>query len=189
MASDWARWIVGTILILAAGAFFLYREFDNITHQVKGYSFSETLPKTIDAEGGDSRVVSVLDRDKNVFFAVLTDDGDVVEHFYGEVCQSHANGPSCAYRETEEAHPASPRETKAAKARLDELDPDVVKQLRSDSGAGKEVPIGLRGRHWVVGSFDAGVAAIADLDGSNLHPAKTPREIALAKSVASDSGR
>lgn len=50
------------------------------------------------------------------------------------------------------------------------------------------MPIGLRGRQRVVGTFDAN-AAIADLDGSNLHKAKTPREIALARDVASDSGR
>ena len=181
-------WVATAVVVVVPSAYFLYTQFDDLTHQVKGYSFSETLPETIDAEGGDARVVSVLDRDRNVFFAVLKGD-DVREHFYGEVCTGSARGSNCAYREKDDERDASPRDRKLARVTLDDLDADVVKRIRGEAGVGKEVPVGLRGRVWIVGSFEKGVAAVANLDGSRVHRAKSAREFALAREVASDPGR
>jgi hypothetical protein len=107
MQIDWMRWVGGALVLLVAGGWFLYTEGDDLRTQATGYSLSKTLPKVIDAEGGDARVVSMIDR----------------------------------------------------------------------------------GRRWAVGSYEAEAAAIADLDGSDLHRAEPAAERALARSVASDPGR
>jgi hypothetical protein len=179
----WVRWGVGGLVVLGLGGWYLWTQIEDVAdlrNQVTGYSFERTLPKVIDEEGGDARVVDVLARDKNVFFAVLTDDGKVSERFYGNVCKKSARGPECAYRDTHDERAATAGDRRLAKVSLDDLDREAVDRARDASGTGKEVPIGLRGRRWVVGSYDAKVAAIADLDGSNLHRARTPRERALA---------
>ena len=188
----WVRWGVGGLAVLGLGGWYLWSQINDVAdlrNQVTGYSFERVLPKVIDEEGGDARVVDVIARDKNVYFAVLSGDGEVSERFYGNVCRKSARGPECAYRDTHEERPATAQDRRLARASLDELDREAVDRVRDAAGTGKEVPIGLRGRRWVVGSYDAKVAAVANLDGSNLHPARTPRERALAESVASDPGR
>jgi hypothetical protein len=188
----WVRWGVGALVVLGLGGWYLWTQMEDVAdlrNQVTGYSFSRMLPKVIDEEGGDARVVDVIARDKDVYFAVLTDDGEVSERFYGNVCKKSTRGSECAYRDTHEEHEASAAERRQARARLDELDREAVDRVRDAAGTGKEVPIGLRGRRWVVGSSDPKVAAVTDLDGSNLHRARSARERALVESVVSDPGR
>jgi hypothetical protein len=182
---DWVRWVGPPLVLLVGAAWFWYQEGDFLKHQSSGYSFSETLPKAIDAAGGEARVISVIVQDRNVGYTVLKGDR-VQERYWGKVCTSSANGPNCAYREKHDDHRASARERKAARVRLDELDAGAVDRLRKEADVGKKVPLGIRGRRWVVGSYEPNVAAIANLDGSNLRRAETAGEIALARSVASE---
>jgi hypothetical protein len=189
MQIDWLRWAGGALVLLGAAGWFFLTEWDDVKTQTKGYSFSKTLPKAIDAVGGDARVVSVIDRGRDVQFVVLTGDGRVLERFYGKVCTKNVKGSACAYREKHDEHRASAGERKRAQVRLDQLDSGVVKRLRKETGIPDQVPLGLRGRYWVVGSYQPSVAAIADLDGSHLHHAESAAERALARSVASDPGR
>jgi hypothetical protein len=181
-----ARWVGPPIVLLVGLGWFWHTEGDDIKHQVKGYSFSETLPKAIDAGGADARVISVIVQDKNVGFTVLTRDGRVQERYYGKVCTSSASGPNCSYREKHDEHDPSARERKAARVPLSELDGGAVDRLRKAARTDRKVPLGIRGRRWVVGSYEPSVAAIANLDGSNVRRAETAAEIALARSVASE---
>jgi hypothetical protein len=66
--------------------------------------------------------------------------------------------------------------------RLRDIDPHVLSRLRHDAGASDVDAVGLRRRQWVVAKPEQ--PYIADADGSNLHRAATPEELALAQSVA-----
>src|SRR4051794_14573523 len=90
--SDWPRRILVAVVFLAVGGYALYQQWPDVKHQLKGYSFAEVLPITVDSVGEDARVLSVLDRGGDVSFELLTRDGDrVLERFYGEVCTSSAD--------------------------------------------------------------------------------------------------
>jgi hypothetical protein len=120
---------------------------------------------------------------------VLKEDGEVRDHFYGSVCHpaSGSAGTSCAVRATHHEHRSDSRERELAKVRLGDVDSGVIDRLRRESGVGNEVPIGLRGDRWVLGTFQRN-GFVADLDGSHLHPARTPVEHELVRSVSLDPG-
>jgi hypothetical protein len=185
-SSDWPRRIAAALVVLVAGGYAVYKEWPDVKHQVKGYSFAEVLPLTVDSVGKDARVLSVLDRAGDVSFEVLTGDGSVQQRFYGKVCTSSPDGPgsACANRGTQGQRRATGRDRDAAVIRLGDLESGVVAHLRDQSGAGDDAPIGLRGRRWVVVAPDP---YIADVDGSNLHRAAAG-ELLLVQSVASDPG-
>jgi hypothetical protein len=134
-----------------------------------------------------SRVLSVLDRDGNISFAVVTADGRVLERYYGDVCTSSAKGPNCARREKHGERRASGRERELAQVRIGDLDPGVVGRLRRASGSGRQVPVGLRRRQWALVPT-GGAPYVADADGGRLHRAVSAAERALARAVAEDSG-
>src|SRR3954470_5839958 len=63
-----------------------------------GYDFSGTLPEVRDDFGKDARVISILDRDGDVTFVLLTKQGRVHERDYEWVCTSSGGrrGTSCS---------------------------------------------------------------------------------------------
>jgi hypothetical protein len=169
-------------VFLVGAGYFLYKEWPGIKHEVKGYSFEETLHKTTDAAGGDARVLTFLVRGEDFSWAVVTDDGRVVERFYGELCTGSAKGNHCTVRQSNHERRATPREDELARVRLSDVRPQILGELRHESGAGDIDAIGLRRRQWVIAKAEQ--PYIADADGSNLHRATTATELALAKSVA-----
>jgi hypothetical protein len=174
---------LSALVVLLAGGYALYKEWPGIKHEVNGYSFAETLSKTTDAAGGDARVLTFLVRGEDFSYQVVTRHGDVLERFYGELCNGSSRGNhNCTVRESRHQHPASAKETERAQVRLADISPSILGQLRHDSGAGDIDAIGLRRRQWVIAKPEQ--PYIADADGSNLHRATTPGELALAKSVA-----
>jgi hypothetical protein len=166
-------------VVLVAGAYVLHKELPSIKHELHGYSFEETLHKTTDAAGGQARVLTFLVRGEDFSWAVVTDDGRVIERFYGELCSSRQH---CAVRQSNHERKATPREDELARVRLEDVPPQILGQLRHETGAGDIDAIGLRRRQWVIAKGEE--PYIADADGSNLHRATTPAELALAKSVA-----
>jgi hypothetical protein len=169
-------------VFLVGAGYVLYKALPGIKHEVNGYSFEETLHKTTDAAGGEARVLTFLVRGEDFSWAVVTDDGRVVERFYGELCTSSAKGNHCSVRQSDHERKATPREDQLARVRLSEISPQILGQLRHESGAGDVDAIGLRRRQWVIAKPEQ--PYLADADGSNLHRAATPAELALAKSVA-----
>ena len=124
-------------------------------------------------------MLTFLVRGEDFSWAVVTDDGRVIERFYGELCSSRQH---CATRQSNHERKATKREDELARVRLEEVRPQILGQLRHDSGAGEVDAVGLRRRQWVIAKPEE--PFIADADGSNLHRAATPAELALAKSVA-----
>jgi hypothetical protein len=171
------------LVVLVAGGYALYKELPSIKHELHGYSFEETLQKTRDAAGDDSRVLTFLVRGEDFSYQVVTRHGDVLERFYGELCSGTTHGNhNCSIRESRHQHPASAKETQLAQVRLRDIDPHVLSRLRHGAGASDVDAVGLRRRQWVVAKPEQ--PYIADADGSNLHRATTPEELALAQSVA-----
>jgi hypothetical protein len=170
-------------VVLITGGYFLYKEWPGIKHDVSGYSFEETLHKTTDAAGGKARVLTFLVRGKDFSWAVVTDDGSrVIERFYGELCTSSSRGNHCSVRQSNHERKATQREDELARVRLSDVDPQILGQLRHDSGASDADPVGLRRKQWVIARPEQ--PYLAEVDGSNLHPAQSANEIALARSVA-----
>jgi hypothetical protein len=161
------------------GGFVLYKELPGIKHELHGYSFEETLQKTTQAAGGQARVLTFLVRGEDFSWAVVTDDGRVIERFYGELCSSRQH---CAVRQSGRERKATPREDELARVRLADISPRILGQLRHETGAGDIDAVGLRRRQWVIAKPEQ--PYVADVNGSNLHRATTPAELALAKSVA-----
>jgi hypothetical protein len=122
-------------------------------------------------------------RGQDFSYQVVTSHGIVLERFYGELCTSSTKGNHCTTRESHHQHPASSREHETAQVRLADISPHILGQLRHDSGASDDDPIGLRRRQWVIAKPED--PYIADADGSNVHRATAPGELALAKLVAS----
>jgi len=153
-----------------------------------GYSFEDTLPKMVDDFGKDARVISVLDRDGDVSFSVLT--GRMVhDRLYEQYCvRSGVNsGTSCSKRVTNHAHRAQPSEREAARVKLGELDEGVVDHLRDETDAFDGAPVGLRGRRWIVAAA-VFKSYVADLDGGHVHEVKSAADRAFANSVSPGAG-
>jgi hypothetical protein len=165
-------------VFLVSAGFFLYKEWPGIKHEVNGYSFPETLAKTTDAAGGDARVLSFIVRGQDFSYAVVTRDGRLVERFYGELCSSRQH---CTIRESRHQRRASSRESELAQVRLSDIRPSIVGQLRHDAGGSDDETVGLQRRQWVVVKAEP---YIADADGSHLHRAESPAELAFARSIA-----
>ena len=168
-------------MFLVGAGYFLYQELPGIKHELNGYSFQETLERTAEAAGADARVLTFLVRGEDFSWTVVTDDGRVVERFYGELCTSSAKGNNCTIRQSNHERKANSRESELAQVRLADIRPQILGELRHEAGASDQDPIGLRRRQWVIAKAEP---YIADADGSNLHRAATPAELALAKSVA-----
>jgi hypothetical protein len=171
------------LVFLVVAGIALYKLLPNLDHEVNGYSFEETLERAKNAAGEDAHVLTFLVRDKDYSYALVTSHGEVLERFYGELCTSSAKGNHCVNSESHHQHPASAHETRMAQVRLGDISPDILDKLRQATGAGGIDPIGLRRRQWVIVPTNA-EPYIAGVDGSNLHHATTPEELALAKSVA-----
>jgi hypothetical protein len=155
-----------------------------------GYSFSDVLPEAVDDFGKDARVIYILAREGDVSFVLLGTDGRVHERNYELVCSSNGSarhGTSCSKRVTNKERAPLRGERDLARVRLGDLDEDVVDELRDGADAFSGAPVGLRGSRWVVaaGPF---VGWVADLDGSNLHRAKSPADRAFANSVSPGAG-
>jgi hypothetical protein len=169
------------VFIVVAGIA-VYKLLPNLDHEVNGYSFEETLQRATKAAGEDAHVLTFLVRGQDYSYALVTSHGDVLERFYGELCTNSSKGHNCVNSESHHSHPASARETERAQVRLADIDPRILGELRHETGAGEIDPIALRRRQWIIVPTKA-VPFIADADGSNLHHATTPEELALAESV------
>jgi hypothetical protein len=148
---------------------------------VNGYSFPETLSRTTKAAGSDARVLSLIVRGQDFSYSVVTADGRVVERFYGELCTSGARGHNCTIRESHHGHAASSRESELAQIRLADIRPSILDRLRREAGASENETIGLQRRQWAIATAQP---YLADADGSHLHRAESPAELAFARSVA-----
>ena len=69
----------------------------------------------------------------------------------------------------------------ATAVRLADISPSILGQLRHDAGASETDTIGLQRRQWAIAKAEP---YIADADGSHLHRAESPAELAFARSVA-----
>jgi hypothetical protein len=185
-ATAWVGRLLSVAIFLGAAGYMLHRELPKAKHDLHGYTFSETLPKAIDAAGPDARVVSILDQDGNLSYALLTGDGRVQERYYGETCTTSSKGNHCVSAEKHRDRAASARERDTAVVRLGDLDPGLVERLRERSGVAKAASVGLRGRMWAMSQ--AGTERVADADGGHIRPASTAAEQAVLKSVSEDSG-
>jgi hypothetical protein len=155
-----------------------------------GYDYSDTLSEVRDDFGKDARVISILDRDGDVTFVVIGSDGRVHERDYEYVCGRSGGsrgGTSCSKHTKNMVRAPLRGERDLARARLGELDEDVVDDLRDRTDAFGGAPVGLKGRRWVVASgvFEA---YVADLDGSNVHRAESAADRAFANSVSPGAG-
>lgn len=165
----------------------LYKLLPNLDHEVNGYSFEETLKRAKSTAGDDARVLTFLARGQDFSYALVTRHGDVYERFYGELCTGSAKGNHCVNSESHHQHPASARETQLARVPLAGISPQILGRLRHATGATDIDPIGIRRGRWVIVPTKAD-PYIAGPDGSNLHRAATAEELALARTVATDSG-
>jgi hypothetical protein len=166
------------VVFLVSAGIAIYKLWPDLKHDVAGYSFPETLAKTTKAAGGDARVLSFIVRGQDFSYSVVTRDGRVVERFYGELCSSRQH---CAVRESRHEHRATSRERELALVRLSDIRPSIVGQLRHDAGGSDDETVGLQRRQWVVAKAEP---YIADADGSHLHRAESPAELAFARAIA-----
>src|SRR4051794_4427859 len=161
-----------------------------------GYDYSDTLSEVRDDFGKDARVISILDGDGDVTYVVLGTDGHVHERDYEYVCGrsgGNRSGTSCSKHTKNKVRAPLRGERDLARARLGELDEDVVENLRDKTDAFGGAPVGLKGRRWAVaaGVFEA---YVADLDGSNVHPSRVGsrprlRQLRLPRRGRAPSGR
>src|SRR3954453_23547936 len=103
-----------------------------------GYDYSDTLSEVRDDFGKDARVISILDRDGDVTYVVLGTDGHVHERDYEYVCGrsgGNRSGTSCSKHTKNKVRAPLRGERDLARARLGELDEDVVENLRAKTDA------------------------------------------------------
>lgn len=154
-----------------------------------GYSLDGTLPKMIDEFGKDAPVIRIFANDDDVTYVVITKDGRAHEREYQYYCRPSQgqSGTSCSRRTLDKERKVAPSEREQATAKLGDIDGDVIDDIRDETDSYPGASTGLRGRRWVIAAkvFEG---YIADLDGGNLHRAKSAADRAFANSVVPGAG-